>query len=188
LLEDVATALGAPERGLPLTCRAARLRSRVSGSPESLGIESNPVTEDYTERFSTVPLFEGLDYKEITSLIAHAEDISASAGEEIVRQGSPGDGFYIISAGEFEVLKSGTDSKVLAKLENFSYFGEMSLVTDEVRSASVICVKDGRLKKFARDQFNALLDEGSLVAYKVIRNMCRILAKRLSKSDSRLVS
>ncbi|MEM7166892.1 MAG: cyclic nucleotide-binding domain-containing protein [Planctomycetota bacterium] len=141
------------------------------------------------EKFSTVPLFEGLDYKQVSELLKLAEDVSPKSGDEIVRQGEPGDGFYIISAGSFEVLKAGSgESTVLARLEELSYFGEMSLVSQEVRAASVICVADGRLKKFSAQKFSELLDAGNLTAYKVVHNMCRILAQRLARLEERMVS
>lgn len=143
---------------------------------------------EITEKFAQVPLFQGLDHKEIQVLLRIAEDIEVAAGEEVCRQGDPGDGFYVIAAGEFEVLKSGDKNVVLAKLGNFSYFGEMSLVSTEGRAASVICTTAGRLRKFPIERFNALLDDNDLTAYRVIRNMCRILAQRLERSDDRLVS
>lgn len=143
---------------------------------------------EITEKFAQVPLFEGLDHREIQELLAIAEEIEVDSGEEVCRQGTPGDGFYVIAAGEFEVLKSGDKNVVLARLGNFSYFGEMSLVSRETRVASVICTQKGRLRKFPIDAFNDLLDEGNLTAYRVIRNMCGILAKRLQRSDDRFVS
>lgn len=141
-----------------------------------------------TEKFTTVPLFEGLDHKEVMELLKIAEDVVAEAGQEVVRQGDNSDGFYVIGAGAFEVLKSGSKSTVLARLEELSYFGEMALVSNLPRAASVICVEPGRLKKFPSDRFNELLDNGDLTAYRVIRNMCRILAQRLSRVEDRLVS
>lgn len=140
-----------------------------------------------TERFNTVPLFEGLEHKEIADLLRIAEDVVAEAGTEIVRQGDQADGFFVIGAGVFEVLKSGERDTVLARLEQLSYFGEMALVRNELRSATVMCVEAGRLKKFPSAKFNELLDQGNLTAYKVIRNMCRILAERLSGVEDRLV-
>ncbi len=142
-----------------------------------------------TERFSTVPLFEGLDHTEISALLKSAEDVVAKEGDELVRQGESADGFYIIAAGAFEVLKhGGAKDAVLARLETLSYFGEMSLVSSETRAATVVCVQGGRLKKFSHEMFNKLLDSGNLTAYKVIRNMCRILAQRLARLEDRFVS
>ncbi|MGE4619736.1 MAG: cyclic nucleotide-binding domain-containing protein [Planctomycetota bacterium] len=143
---------------------------------------------DYVESFETVPLFKGLNPSEITQLLRIAEDITAQKSDTIVLQDTPGDGFYIIAAGAFEVLKSGNRNEVLGRLDNNSFFGEMSLISNDVRSATVMCVEDGRLKKIPSEPFRKLLEEGDLVAFKVILNMARILAKRLAESDERFVS
>jgi CRP-like cAMP-binding protein len=145
------------------------------------------MSQDYVERFDQVPLFEGLERMEIAELLRITEDIPAHEGDFIVLQGSPGDGFYVIGAGKFEVLKAKNREKVLARLEQLSSFGEMSLVTDDVRSATVLCVEEGRLKRFPKARFQELLDAGNIPAYKVVRNMCRLLARRLAAVDDRLV-
>jgi len=143
---------------------------------------------EYVESFQKVPLFEGLEPAEISQLLRISEDISARKSDTVVLQDTPGDGFYIIGAGAFEVLKSGNRNEVLGRLEQLSFFGEMSLISNDVRSATVMCVEDGRLKKIPSEPFQKLLEEGDLVAYKVILNMARILAQRLAASDNRLVS
>lgn len=143
--------------------------------------------EEYVERYQTVPLFEGLEHSEIADLLRNAEDITASEGDEIFRQGDPADGFFVIGAGEFEILKTGRESKVLAKLSEFSYFGEMTLFLDSPRTATAICVESGRLKKFSKTKFNTLLDDGHPTAMRVVRNMARILAERLHRLDEKFV-
>ena len=145
------------------------------------------MNQEYVEKFSKVPLFEGLSPAEIAELLRITEDVEVSEGELVVRQGSAGDGFYVIGAGTFEVLKSGNKDEVLARLEDLSSFGEMSLVTEDERSASVLCVTEGRLKKFPKDKFQELIDGGNIPAFKVVRNMCRLLARRLAATDDRLV-
>ena len=145
------------------------------------------MNQEYVEKFSQVPLFEGLSGGEIAELLRITENVEAKVGELIVRQGTKGDGFYVIGAGTFEVLKSGNKDEVLARLEDLSSFGEMSLVTEDERSASVMCVSEGRLKKFPKDKFQTLIDEGNLTAFKVVRNMCRMLARRLAASGHRLI-
>lgn len=141
-----------------------------------------------TEKFATVPLFLGLSQPEIVKLIKISENSTANSGDVIVREGDIGDGVYVIAAGAFEVRKSGAESKALARLEAMSFFGEMALVSDEPRSASVVCVESGRLKKFDVTKFHELLDADDLTAYKVIRNMSRILAQRLARLGERVVS
>lgn len=145
------------------------------------------MSTDYVEKFDQVPLFVGLEMLEIRELLKITEGIQVKKGDLVVRQDTPGDGFYVIGAGKFEVLKAGNSDKVLARLEMLSSFGEMSLVTDDNRSASVLCVEEGRLTKFPKAGFEKLLEAGSLPAYKVVRNMCRLLARRLAGMDERMV-
>ena len=141
-----------------------------------------------TEKFASVPLFESLDQQEIMKLLKLSEHLIVKGGDEIVRQGDSGDGVYIISDGVFDVLKSGSDNKVLARLEQLSFFGEMALVSDSPRAASVVCVEDGRLTKIPIEKFNELLNQGDLTAFKVVRNMSRILAQRLARLEEQLVN
>ena len=145
----------------------------------------NLASQIQPERYLTVPLFVGLEPREIISLLRIAEDVNSAEGDVIVREGDAGDGFYVIAKGAFEVRK-GHDDKVLARLEELSFFGEMALVTQAPRSASVVCVDAGRLKKLPMDKFNRMLMTGDLVAYKVIRNMSRILAERLERALERI--
>jgi CRP-like cAMP-binding protein len=138
-----------------------------------------------TEAYTTVPLFEGLKPLEIMELLKIAEDVDAEPGDVVVQEGAPGDGFYVVGAGRFDVMKEGIEEP-LAHLDTMSFFGEMSLVTHSARSATVVCTEAGRLKRFPIDQFDALLEAGDVVAYKVIHRMSRILAHRLARVQNRL--
>lgn len=139
------------------------------------------------EKFGSVPLFEGLQQSEIMTILKISENVAASPGDEIIKEGTPGDGLYVIAAGAFEVVKGGAEKNVLARLEDFSFFGEMSMVSSASRAASVVCVEAGRLKKVPTDKFLQLLESGDLTAYKVVRNIASILAQRLARLEERMV-
>jgi len=145
-------------------------------------------TEIDTEKFGTVPLFTGMNQKEIVSIVKLCENLATKPGEVVVRQGEAGDGIYIIAAGTYEVRKSGASEKALARLAELSFFGEMSLVTDSPRAASVVCVDEGRIKKLPAARFNQLLQASDLTAYKVIHNISKILAQRLARLEEKIVS
>ncbi len=141
------------------------------------------------ERFPTVPIFRGLEPLQIARLLDHAEDIETDVGDLVIEQGKPGDGLFVIGAGIYEVVRESDEkSVVIARLEELSSFGEMSLFEDAVRSASVVCKKAGRLKRFSSETFHALLDKDDPVAYRVTFNICGMLARRLAAVDNRLVS
>lgn len=150
-----------------------------------------PAAAPDLESYKTVPLFKGIASTEIMRLLRIAQDVAAEKGDVIVREGEPGDGFFIIAKGVFEVTKRravGGEGAVLARLGEFSFFGEMALVTYSMRAATVTCVEEGRLKKFPTEVFEGLLEDGDLAAYQVVRNMCRILAERLQRLGERFVS
>ena len=141
------------------------------------------------ERFTTVPLFRGLEPTEIARFLEMAENVEAHPGDVIIAQGEPGDGLYVIAAGAFDVVRESRHTpQVIASLQSLSNFGEMSLFEEKLRSATVICRTEGRLKRFPRDRFHALLDSGDPTAYRITRNILGILARRLAKIDDRLVS
>ena len=140
------------------------------------------------ESFASLPLFEGLDLQEVVKMLRIAEDIRTVPGETILEQGEPGAGFFLISGGSFEVVREGESYTVLARLEERSYFGDMSLVTDDPCAASVVCVEEGTLKRIPKDRFRSLLEAGDLSAYKVVLNVSRILAKRLSSLEERMAN
>ena len=141
------------------------------------------------ERFPTVPIFKGLEGLEIARLLEDAVDVATNPGQVVIEQGKPGDGLFVIGAGAFEVVRTHQGKEtVIARLEELSSFGEMSLFDDSVRSASVICREAGRLKRFPADKFHALLDRDDPVAYRVTYNIAGLLARRLAAVDDRLVS
>jgi CRP-like cAMP-binding protein len=83
------------------------------------------------------------------------------AGDEIVRQGEPGDRFYVIDSGSAEVL---VDGRPAASLGPGDYFGEMALLDGGVRSATVFAVRSLRTLEVPRHAFVALLKQEPSIA------------------------
>ena len=89
----------------------------------------------------------------------HLFDVETySPGEVIIRQGEPGVCAYFIQAGEVEVVRKEQDQdKVIAKLGNDEYFGEMALLSNEPRNATVRAVKETRVAALGKENFVKLL-------------------------------
>jgi MFS family permease len=85
----------------------------------------------------------------ITSLL---EPVAVAAGETVFSQGDTGDRFYLIESGEASVVRDGTD---VARLEPGGYFGEIALVQDVPRTATVRAISDLTLLALERDEFIA---------------------------------
>jgi NADH dehydrogenase len=82
-----------------------------------------------------------------------------SAGEIVIRQGEPGSRFYIVNEGEVEVIRDlGTDrEQQLARLGPGQYFGEVALLKDVTRTATVRAVVDTKVLSIARQDFRTLV-------------------------------
>jgi ABC-type multidrug transport system ATPase subunit len=87
------------------------------------------------------------------------QPLLAPAGALVVRQGDPGDAFFVIESGLVRVQVDAVGaSHELNRLGPGRYFGEMALVTGEPRSASVVALEDSRLLRLAASDFARLVD------------------------------
>jgi hypothetical protein len=98
----------------------------------------------------SLPLFALLSAPVMERLASRLVPVEALAGTAIVRQGDPGDRFYIVTEGEVAVLK---DSRPVASLEQGDFFGEIALLRDVSRTASVTALTNVRLYALERDDF-----------------------------------
>jgi uncharacterized protein YhbP (UPF0306 family) len=99
-----------------------------------------------------------LPVKAAESIIASLQSLEVAAGETIVRQGTPADKFFIVVEGEAEVLQDdGSSSRRVASLHPGQLFGEVSIMRDEPRAATVRATTDVRLLALERDRFRDLI-------------------------------
>lgn len=112
-----------------------------------------------TELFSKVPLFEGIAPEDRVALAKAAAVRTYRRGETIVEQGQPGDAFYVIVKGRVAVAIVAPDGRevVLNSLGEGEHFGEMALLDDAPRSASVIAQEKAELAILSRAVFFDLL-------------------------------
>ena len=84
--------------------------------------------------------------------------MTADAGELIVREGGPADKFFIVAEGEVEVTRGeGDAAERIATLGSGHFFGEMAIMRDAPRSATVRAVSDTKLLAMERDTFHDLV-------------------------------
>jgi CRP/FNR family cyclic AMP-dependent transcriptional regulator len=137
------------------------------------------------DRFSTVPLFTGLEPAEIAEVLERTEAVEALPGDVLMRQGDPGPGLYLVASGSYLVCQEGVEEP-LARLHELAHFGEISLITNEPCSASVICEEGGRLRLLPVERFGKRLRERDPLALLLVLNMARALAHRMVQSEKRL--
>lgn len=132
-----------------------------------------------------VDAFSGLNQKELLLVLEASEKCTFDPGGTIVREGSSGAFLYIIIEGRVSVLKGtakggGTE---LAKLGPGDSFGEISLVDNGVRSASVIALTPCVMLRLEEKECWRI----PTVSAKIFHNLARILARRLRDMDEAYV-
>jgi CRP-like cAMP-binding protein len=129
------------------------------------------------EALKRAPLFEALSRRQLTELAKLTEDVDLKAGKVLCREGDRGQEFFVIMEGEVEVKRN---RKLLATRGSGEFLGEIALVEDVPRTATVTAKTPIRFFLLTRRHFLRLLDQQPGIERKVLR----ALAKRLiSASD-----
>lgn len=108
-----------------------------------------------------VGLLQSLDAAQMRQLASRVASKTFAAGEQVIRQGDPGSSMYVIDSGRVQVsLESPeTPPKPLADLGPGDFFGEMSLMTGEARSATVTAVEESLLVEVDKEAFRSVLEQ-----------------------------
>ncbi|MHC4821466.1 MAG: cyclic nucleotide-binding domain-containing protein [Planctomycetota bacterium] len=134
-------------------------------------------------RLAKVPLFQALPPEEFQAILQFAEDFDFDAGETIFEAGEPGDRMYIVEAGKLEVLSP--DGERIAELGPGDVFGEMALLTERPRSATVRTLEDTETCSFDNEDFDQLMEASPALSAAVQK----ILGERLdSQVQMQMVS
>ncbi len=131
-----------------------------------------------------VPLFSGLTESQFDQLAAGSARRSYPRGRTIVAEGEPSQSMYILLAGRAKVQRSDSEGKevILAVLGSGEFFGEMSLIDDAPRSASVITLESSEFMAVSREAFKAMLAQSPEMCMSVMRGLVR----RLREADKKI--
>jgi CRP/FNR family transcriptional regulator, cyclic AMP receptor protein len=132
------------------------------------------------EYLATVPLFSALTRRELEQVSQASEQIDARAGDELVTEGRIGREFFLILSGRAVVRRH---QRKVAELGPGQWFGELALIDNEPRSATVQAVTDMKLLVLGQGEFAGLLDTLPGIAAKLLTGM----AHRLREADARAV-
>lgn len=102
-------------------------------------------------------LFSPFDPKELRGFLDGFKSRTVKAGEYIVREGEEGDAFYLLRSGEVEVLKDSQGGKVINRLKQGQFFGELALLTGAPRAASVRAVSEVSVYRLSKADFDQII-------------------------------
>jgi CRP/FNR family transcriptional regulator, cyclic AMP receptor protein len=129
------------------------------------------------ELIKQVPLFHGLNDKQLKSLANNFTERSFREGQELTAEGTGGAGFFVIESGEARVTVDGTDRRTLGPGD---FFGEIALIDGGLRTATITATSDGKSYGLTSWQFRPLVEENASIAWPLLEAM----AKRTRELDT----
>jgi CRP/FNR family cyclic AMP-dependent transcriptional regulator len=132
------------------------------------GLETNAIVE----MLQKTPLWSGLTEKELKVIARSFKELKYESGDVIVRKGEAGVGFYLMAEGTVEAR---SDGKVLSKLGPGQFFGEMSILDGQPRSADVVALEPSRCLALTAWSFKSIVSNHPTMALKLLQESVRRL-------------
>jgi len=160
---------------------------RMAAAGAGTGTGESDVREEKMERLlilRRVPLFAQMTLEQLDAINRLVKEVQYLAGETIIREGDVGSELFLLVEGEVQIFKNwGTPQQILlATCRGIDYFGEMAILDDEPRSATVAVTRDARLLSLQGDRLKELVLQMPEIAFKIFR----VLTQRVRAGDQRL--
>lgn len=135
-----------------------------------------------------MPIFKNLNIMDLEHISEYMNHIVVNAGDIIFSEGDIGDYVCFVADGQLEVIKKAENGKevVLCKLRYNSSIGEMALIDEFLRSASVRAHTNATLITLTRTSFNQILGKHPYIGIQILKGISRLLSLNLRKTSSRL--
>lgn len=157
---------------------------------------------DKSVDWTKIALFEGFPEDWLKDVAAIFEQVDKAAGDTLIEEGDPGDELYILIHGKVRVSKAmlakgmnlpimdlNDPRKVLATLDDSSYpvFGEMALIDQDLRSATIAVLEDSRFLVTDRDRFFELVEKNPALGNRLLVVIGKRLAATIRRNNAELV-
>jgi CRP-like cAMP-binding protein len=136
------------------------------------------VAEPSVELLRRVPLFADFDHSDLKRLARSFRERTFESGSTVAAEGKTGAGFFVIDSGEAAVTVRGEER---AKLGPGDYFGEIALIDDGARSATITADSDLHCYGLTSWEFRPLVESNASIAWKLLET----IAQRLRAAQQR---
>jgi CRP-like cAMP-binding protein len=156
---------------------------------EMMDVEEIPLPEPRimgqaaAQALASTPLFAGLSQEALESLVQKLTLVHLGPEEILFHEGDPGDALYVIVEGEVAVQAEGPPRVEMARLGAGSFIGEVALMTDQPRSATVMATQDAELLRIDRKTLSSVLAEHGEVLAAVLRFVRDRLVDRWTRTS-----
>jgi len=136
----------------------------------------------------SISLFGGLEDASLEKIEAMLVEHSFAAGAVVCAEGEQGRSMYVVATGEVEVRRANSKGEQvpIVRLGRGEFFGEMTLIEIQPRSATVVVMEASTLYALTKKDLYTLYLEDLNAYILVLQNICRQLSRRLRKADSHI--
>jgi CRP/FNR family cyclic AMP-dependent transcriptional regulator len=128
------------------------------------------MAEGAADLLKRVPIFSDLDKKELERIAASMKQRTFNAGDTVTTEGQSGVGFFVIEDGEATVSVAGDARR---RLGPGDYFGEVALLNESPRTATITAESDLRCYGLTSWEFRPLVETHSSIAWKLLQAMSK---------------
>ena len=145
-------------------------------------------SEEVISLLNNIPMFDKLNFKEIRTLALQMQVKTYKEDEILCYEGEKGDFVFFVVSGTLEVFKTSriADDIVIATLGKGRTIGEMAIIDDYPRSATIRAKTQAVLLILTRERFDHIIYEYPTIGIKVLKGISRQISLNLRKTSSRL--
>jgi CRP-like cAMP-binding protein len=138
------------------------------------------------EMLSKIPVFEKLEPKELRQIASIVHRRQYVKDEFVFYQGDPGLGMYVVEKGKVGIVVVAEDGaqKEITELTNGDFFGEIALLDESPRSASVVVKEDSQLIGFFRPDLFEIIEKTPKTGLKVVVKLAEMIGERLRNMNN----
>jgi PPM family protein phosphatase len=154
---------------------------RIGGTPPPASAAT--AAEQRIAILKRIPFFAHLTYNELVKVVGLTQMAKMAPGQGFIKEGDPGDELYVVLAGEVEIIKG---EAVIVTLKAGAHIGEMALIDNAPRSATVRAKTEVNLLVMRREEFFSIIRSEPVIATKLLWSFVQVLSGRLRDTNEAL--
>ena len=143
------------------------------------------VNEEYLQLLRKMPVFAQLSKSQIEVLLGQMEEVIIPAGSALFEEGDHGDRLYYIIAGFLEVIKAAgsNQARTLASMGPGESLGEMAIIDELPRSATVVARSEVHALVLTREAFDQVVNDEPAIGVEILKGLARRMSMNLRYTD-----
>ena len=151
--------------------------------------EKRTYKETLVDLVMYLPLFGGMSSSDLNTVVGYMNFFELAPDDILFREGDPGDSICFVVQGGLDVIKEGGssgESAVIATVPRYRSIGEMSVIDNTPRSATVRARVKTAMVSLSKNGFDELIEKHPRIGIHILKQIARLISMNLRKTSSRL--